>query len=168
MPETKVYGPYRRKGGRQIVIVFEDNCPRTVSYPKYLMERHLGRKLDPDLETIDHWDGNFDNNDLSNLRIVPRQEHSRQDTKRVINLKLKCDWCKTDFERSPRLVRDKSKKGNRGLFCSKKCSGKHNRAVQLGLAEPLPVQPFPVSEYYKAKYVEAVIDLGDRWMTKYA
>jgi hypothetical protein len=47
----KVWGPYKRKDGRQIVIVVERNGKRrTVSYPKWILELQLGRKLDPDLE----------------------------------------------------------------------------------------------------------------------
>lgn len=86
----RVHGPYKRKDGRQIVIVVENKgLRRTVSYPKWLMEVQLGRKLDPNLETVDHIDSNFDNNDLSNLRIVPRPEHSADDTRRAKSLKLK-------------------------------------------------------------------------------
>jgi len=73
----QIFGPYKRKSdGRQIVIVVEPNGRRrTVSYPKWLMEQHLGRKLDPNEETVDHIDSNFDNNNLDNLRIMPRKNH---------------------------------------------------------------------------------------------
>ena len=77
----KVYGPYYRKDGRQHVILAEVGLGRkgkriTVSYPKFLVEEHIGRKLEPD-ETVDHIDGNFSNNSLDNLRIVPRKDHCR-------------------------------------------------------------------------------------------
>lgn len=153
----KTYGPYTRPDGRKIVIVKDDKGnSRTVSFPKYIMEQHLGKQLDPDDGTVDHLDFNFDNNDLSNLRVVPRDQHSADDTRRVKLIKLKCQQCKKDFERSPRLLRDKSKKGAKGIFCSRSCAGKYNRAVQLGLAEPLSVQPFVESEYYRRKNVVAV------------
>jgi hypothetical protein len=156
----KVFGPYDvGKVGRKIVIVIDDDGNRrTVSYPKYLMEQHLGRKLDPDQCTIDHWDSNVLNNDLSNLRIVPRDQHSANDTRRVRLLDLECANCGEGFQRSPRLVRDKSKKGKVSAFCSKSCAGKYSRDVQLGNREKLPVPKPPASEYYKRKYesVEAV------------
>jgi hypothetical protein len=157
--EAKVFGPYTKStDGRQIVIIVdEDGSRRTVSYPKYLMEQHLGRPLDPDKETVDHWDGNFDNNSLDNLRIVPRQEHSGDDTRRVKLLQLTCAHCGKVFERSPRLVRDKSKKGKVSSFCSRQCAGKYSRQVQLGNRERLPVPPPPPSEYYKRKNVEEVM-----------
>ncbi len=153
----KVHGPYKRKSdGRQIVIIIENNGKRrTVSYPKWLMEMQLGRKLDPDLETVDHVDSNIDNNDISNLRVVPRQEHSADDTRRVKLVKFTCAWCDKEFERSPRLVRDKAKKNKAGPFCSRGCAGKYSRMLQLKLVEKLDVQPAVDSEYYKRKYVKA-------------
>lgn len=152
----RVHGPYKRKDGRQIVIVVENKgLRRTVSYPKWLMEVQLGRKLDPNLETVDHIDSNFDNNDLSNLRIVPRPEHSADDTRRAKSLKLKCAWCSSDFERSARLIRDKAKKQKAGPFCSRKCAGRYSRMLQLKLIDKFNPQEHVESEYYKRKYLEA-------------
>jgi hypothetical protein len=161
---VKVHGPYKRKDGRQIVIVIENNgSRRTVSYPKWLMELQLGRRLDPDLETVDHIDSNFENNDLNNLRIVPRDEHSADDTRRVKPVKFTCAWCDKEFERSPRLVRDKSRKNKAGPFCSRGCAGKYSRMLQLKLIDKFDAQPTVDSEYYKKKYVKAwaPIILGD-------
>lgn len=156
----KVHGPYKRKDNRQIVIIVENNGKRrTVSYPKWLMELQLGRKLDPDLETVDHLDSNFDNNDLSNLRIVPRNEHSADDTRRVKPVKFKCAWCDKEFERSPRLVRDKARKNKAGPFCSRTCAGKYSRMLQLKLIDKFDTQPVIDSEYYKKKYVKANLQL---------
>lgn len=150
----KVHGPYKRRDGRQIVILVENNGQRrTVSYPKWLMEQQLGRSLDPNLETVDHIDSNFDNNDLSNLRVVPRSEHSADDTRRVKPVKFTCGWCNKEFERSPRLVRDKAKKNKAGPFCSRTCAGKYSRMLQLKLIEKLGPQPMVPSEYFKKKYV---------------
>lgn len=155
----KVYGPYYKSNGRQLVIIKKDDgTSRTVSYPKFLVEQHLGRPLDPDLETIDHLDFNFDNNDISNLRVVPRDEHSADDTRRVKLIKLKCDMCGKTFERSPRLIRDRSKKGNTGNFCCKSCSGKYNRLLQLGKIKKLPVPKPRKSQYYRRKNIKAFVD----------
>jgi hypothetical protein len=164
MPVKKVHGPYKRRDGRQIVVVIEDDvngCEtrRTISYPKWLLELQLGRKLDPNLETVDHIDSNFDNNDLTNLRIVPRNEHSSDDTRRVKNVKFNCAWCHQEFERSPRLVRDKARKNKAGPFCSRACAGKYSRKLQLKLIDKFDVQPVIDSEYYKKKYVKAFSSL---------
>jgi hypothetical protein len=157
---SKVYGPYANgPDGRQIVIIKEDDgSSRTVSYPKYIMEQHLGRKLDENEETTDHLDFDFNNNDINNLRLVPRKEHSGDDTRRVKLLKLNCPMCLKDFERSPRLVRDKSKKGKVSAFCSRVCAGRYSRQVQLGLRERMLVPEPPASEYYRRKNVQAIFD----------
>lgn len=156
MSNFKVHGPYRRQDGRQIVIVIENNGKRrTVSYPKWLMELQLGRKLDPDLETVDHIDSNFENNDINNLRVMPRDEHSTEDTRRVKPVKFTCAWCDKEFERSPRLVRDKARKNKAGPFCSRACAGKYSRMLQLKLIDKFDSQPVIDSEYYKKKYVKA-------------
>lgn len=156
----KVHGPYKKKDGRQIVIIVnDDGSRRTVSFPKFLVEENIGRPLDPDLETVDHWDFNFNNNDLNNLRIVPRAQHSADDTRRVKLIKLKCSMCNKDFERSPRLIRDKSKKGVRGEFCSRQCSGRYARALQLGRIKKFKKVPYVESEYYRRKHLASVMDL---------
>lgn len=151
----KVYGPYSLANGRKIVILREyDGFSRTVSYPKFLLEQHLGRRLDEDKETVDHL--NFDHNDnrIENLRIVPRDQHSADDTRRVKLIKFHCNMCGKEFERSPRLVRDKSKKGRTGIFCGRQCAGRYSRKVQLKQMEKLPVQPFIESEYYRRKNIK--------------
>lgn len=151
-----VHGPYKRKDGRQIVIVVERNGKRrTVSYPKWIMELQLGRKLDPNLETVDHIDSDFDNNDLDNLRLVERSQHSGDDTRRVKNVKFNCAWCDEEFERSPRLIRDKAKKNKAGPFCSRTCAGKYSRTLQLKLINKMDSQQAIDSVYYKRKYVTA-------------
>jgi len=167
--KAKVFGPYLNGGkeGRKFVIVIDEKGKRrSVSWPKYLVEQHLGRELGID-ETIDHWDTDINNNDFSNLRIVPRSQHSADDTRRVKMLDLECAMCKKHFERSPRLVRDKSKKGKVSQFCSRQCAGKYSRDVQLGKRDKLPVQEPPKSEYFKRKYqIQSEINI-DHLISKY-
>lgn len=151
--ESRVFGPYTKENGRKIVIIIKpDGSRRTVSYPKYIMEQHLGRELDPETETVDHWDSNKDNNDITNLRLVPRKEHSADDTRRVKLIDLTCAMCGKHFQRSPRLLRDKAKKKNAGPFCSKQCSGRYSRLLKLKQIKKIKKQPFINSEYYKRKY----------------
>ena len=152
----KIWGPYKRPDGRKIVIVVEKgNKRRTVSYPKWILELQLGRKLDPNTETVDHIDSDIDNNDLDNLRLVPREEHSADDTRRVKKIKFECAWCEKEFERSPRLIRDKAKKGKAGPFCSRSCAGKYSRQLQMKLIDKFDCQKAVDSEYFKRKYVKA-------------
>jgi hypothetical protein len=157
MSSPKVYGPYKERRGRKIVIlVYPDGSRETISYPKYLVEQALGLKLDRDLGTIDHIDGNYDNNHLSNLKIVPRKEHSEMDTRRVRLVKYKCLMCEKEFERSPRLIRDKAKKGKSGPYCSRNCAGKYARLLQLAKIEKHKPQEYIKSEYYKKKHLQAL------------
>lgn len=152
----KVYGPFKKNNGREFVILIDKkNKRRSVSYPKWIMEKLLGRKLDPNLETVDHWDSDIYNNDPSNLRLVPRDQHSADDTRRVKLVKFNCAWCDKEFERSPRLIRDKAKKKKAGPFCSKQCAGRYARMIQLKLVKKFKPQEHVDSEYYKRKYIEA-------------
>lgn len=94
----KCYGPYTRKDGRQIVILKTPGIKnnRTVSYPKYIVECYLGRYLDND-ETVDHIDGNFLNNDIDNLRVVPRSEHVRSHQVHKVAQNRICPICGCEF-----------------------------------------------------------------------
>lgn len=125
----KVYGPYFRKDGRQHVIISEDGKKKTVSYPRYLMQQYLHREL-TDLETVDHIDGDFTNNDLSNLQILTREANASKKYDDHPELCAKyatyvCPVCDKHFQREERVVRrNQTKLGKVGPYCSKSCAGK--------------------------------------------
>ena len=138
--DYKFYGPYLSKKDnrlRCILVNSIDNKRITLSYPKYLMEVHLNRYLDKN-ETVHHLDGNPLNNNLNNLVIMNKQEHCFCDAKKNENVIVHCSFCGTPFliEGSKLHNRNRSDKNQSGYFCSKTCSGKYGKLIQLGLINP--------------------------------
>lgn len=121
----KIYGPYTRKDGRQHVIIYENGKRRTISYPKYLLQKKLRRELDSE-ETCDHIDNDFTNNSFENLQILSRSENA----KKAMSLRpaemgtFSCPLCDKTFLRQMRLVKNNWKKGKSGPYCSRSCAGK--------------------------------------------
>lgn len=129
----KLYGPYSSKqdGRLRCVIVFPNGVKKTISYPKYIVEKYYNKELKED-ETVDHIDGNFLNNDISNLRIIKRSEHAYNDVKRNKDITYKCDYCGKEF-----IIRGdklnyifRKDRENTAHFCSKQCAGKYNAERQ--------------------------------------
>lgn len=146
----KMYGPYNNsKDGRlRCIIVFPDNKKKTISYPKYLMEVHIGRYLDVD-ETIDHIDGNFLNNNINNLRIINRKQYAVEDAVRNKNVIVKCQYCGKEFTIKGSTLHRRNRKDRQqsGYFCSKKCSGKYGADIQHGLINPTIVDRIVADKY---------------------
>jgi hypothetical protein len=132
----KIYGPYigKKDGRLRIVIHFPSGKKATMSYPKFLMEQHLNRHLTDD-ETVDHIDCNVQNNELSNLRILNRDEHARIDAIRLNKQDFRCPMCNRDFSLDGKRLHDtilNRKKNKAGPFCSRKCAGKYGKNIQNG------------------------------------
>ena len=136
--DCKLYGPYSNSadGRLRCMIVFPNKKRKTISYPKYLMEVHLGRYLDID-ETIDHIDGNFLNNDISNLRVVYRKQHAIEDAVRNKDVIVNCEYCGKEFTIKGSKLHNRNRKDNHqsGYFCSKQCVGKYGQKIQCKLIE---------------------------------
>lgn len=128
----KIYGPYLRKDGRKHICIIDGDIKTTMSYPKYLMEQHLGRKL-LDTETVDHINRDFADDRIENLQILSPSEHSKLDAIRAKEYTDTCIWCKTEFtKRIKRYARHAKVQGKSGPFCSRKCSGQYGAEVQNG------------------------------------
>lgn len=165
---TRTWGPYSRRNTptdvRQILIVeHPDGHKETISYPKFILEQHLGHKLAPN-ETCEHKDFNPLNNSIDNLEVLDRAFHSAQDTRRVKLVDCICQECGKSFQRSPRRLRDKAKRGKKGPFCSKSCAARHARHVQYGKKDKAPCQEGVASEYYRRKIVERADKLASKWL----
>jgi hypothetical protein len=153
----KVYGPYSDNKDKRlrVAIVFNDGRKRTVSYPKYLMEKKLGRYL-LDNETVDHKDGDFLNNDYDNLQILTRQKHCSKDAKKLVSQKFICPMCKSEFELSGKklsnILRDRRRKKDApkfGPFCNKSCAGKYSASIQYGYKKKPKVIRVLKTTYYR-------------------
>lgn len=164
MDIKKIYGPYTRKDKRQhVVIVYMDGTKRTVSYPKFLMEQKIGRNLDPDMETIDHINKDFNNNNESNLRIIPRSQHSKEDALRAELVSFICSWCKGIGTQSARHLLGNKKQGKAGPFCGKSCAATYSREVQLGKIKPMLNTYEEKERKYFSKKMILGVDSVDSW-----
>ncbi len=129
----KIYGPYlNSKDNRLRVVYVENNIKKTISYPKYLMEINLDYYLTED-ETVHHIDGNPLNNNLSNLKILSRRKHCKQDAIKRKDETLICQYCEKEFlVKGSDLHQRQRNDRQSNSFCSKQCSGKYGKSVQLG------------------------------------
>lgn len=120
----KIYGPYERPDGRKHVIYYDGVVRRTQSYPRYLMEQHLGRPL-LDSETVDHIDGDFTNDNLDNLQLLTLADNIKKSSKGIEWLLFDCPVCGEEFLKTARSYRaNQIKQGKAGPYCSKSCAGK--------------------------------------------
>ena len=131
----KIYGPYTAKDGRQrIIAVDKDGIKRTISYPRYILECHLGRNLTSE-EQVDHIDGNPLNNRLSNLQILYFKEHQKLDALRNKDIVVTCAYCGKPFIIKGSIIHDRNRvdRHQSGYFCSRTCSGKYGAEIQKKL-----------------------------------
>ena len=150
----RITGPYNRPDGRKHMVAYKrDNSKTTISYPKYLMECHLGRLLNNN-ETVDHIDRDKTNDDLTNLQVIDRSMHAKLDAKRALPEKVNCPICQKLF-RPNKDQRNKRSQSISGPFCSRSCAGKHNAQVGNGLT-PLPSTKIKMrtARYNKEKFMK--------------
>jgi len=132
--KCQVYGPYYRKDGRQhVVLYFPDYTRQVVSYPRYIMETFLGRRLSVN-EDVHHKNGDYTDNRLKNLQVIDHAKHCHDHNPGRKPARVKCVWCGKTFvlsrvQQSNRV--QNSKEGMFGPFCSKTCSGQYGRQLQL-------------------------------------
>lgn len=141
-PEVKyIKGPYLTKEGRLIIVcVKHDNTKTSISYPKYLKELELNRRL-LNNETVDHIDQNPLNNDLDNLRVINRSQHASNDAKRIYgdSIVVYCQYCGNRIPFLNSRSFSYLNRRNTGYFCSKKCVGKYGSEIQRGLRKKVKV-----------------------------
>jgi len=123
----KIYGPYLNCQGRKHIILVDpaSNVKRTTQYARWLIELKVGRQLIND-ETVDHIDGDFTNDSISNLQILSRSDNIRKSlpkTKAEI-VSFRCPICNCVAHKDARKVRWNKKQGKAGPFCGRVCAGR--------------------------------------------
>ena len=120
----KVYGPYKRKDGRSHVVLYDGKTRRTQSYPRFLMEQHLGRKLE-EWEQVDHINDDFTDNRIENFQLLTLVENTRKSARPKVMMKFNCPVCEKTFEIPKyKYTQNQVKRGSAGPYCSKRCAGK--------------------------------------------
>lgn len=130
---------YHCNDGR--VRVYLKDSHKVMSYPKYIMEKHLGREL-KDNEQVHHKDGNPLNNNINNLDVVTFEEHldiHANQNRKYYDRTMVCPWCKKEFTWTAKqqsyfnrnIKRGRYKNSLKEPFCSKSCAGKYGREIQL-------------------------------------
>lgn len=124
---------YHGKDGRLRVYVRETK--KTISYPKYLMQKELGRDLSPN-EEVHHVDKNPLNNDVANLKVMSKGEHARDHMTKFFDTVTVCGWCGREFlwtGRQQQMFYSNRRNHERTAekpFCSRSCSGSYGRKIQ--------------------------------------
>lgn len=102
----KIYGPYKKIDGRLIIRIYYNNERiLTVSYPKFIMERHLHRKLTR-LETVDHINNNHKDNRIENFQLLSPTDNTKKELERrrthkqsiIVKPDSVCPMCGKDFK----------------------------------------------------------------------
>ena len=129
-----------RKDNRAMLVIKDGDKITSKSYPRVIMERHLGRKLSPN-EDVHHIDGDVTNNDIDNLTIIPHGEHQRQHKTKYTDKMAICQVCGKEFlwttTRQRTYYIDKRAGRNRIISCSKKCSCYFGKMVQLNRTDEI-------------------------------
>lgn len=101
-----------------------------VLHHRIVMENHLGRLL-ADSEVVHHKNNNKKDNDISNLEVMSKSDHSRMHNleRGITFVDLICPNCGSGFRREKR--RTHLVKGGKRTFCSRSCNGKFSRKEQL-------------------------------------
>jgi len=90
---------------------------------RHIIETNLGRKLKAD-EIVHHINGIKSDNDISNLEIQNRANHSRHhalETPQVM-IDLFCYYCEKAFKRRRSRIQSDQRRGQKEFFCSRLCS----------------------------------------------
>ena len=126
----KTYGPYvcPSDGRKRVTLVYEDKSKRTLLLSKHLMEQHLGRRLDPILETVDHINEDPTDDRLENLQLLTLSENAKKSARLPELQTYNCVLCGIECTKLASVIRSNRAKGKAGPFCGKSCAGTYSKA----------------------------------------
>lgn len=123
----KQYLYNNQKDGRSRIVIVDDSGNHTSkSYPRFLIEKELGRELLPN-EDVHHKDGDVTNNDIDNLEVILHGEHQKIHSTKYYDTEETCCICGKKFIFTGiqwRGYYSDLKRGKyRNITCSRHCSG---------------------------------------------
>ena len=111
-----------------IVNIQEGSNRRNMAYARFLMQEHLGRRLDPLTEHVDHENEDKLDDRIENLQILTPGENTQKSRGKVTWLEFTCPECEGPGIQNLRHVRSNRKRKDRpGPFCSRRCAGRYNQ-----------------------------------------
>jgi hypothetical protein len=103
-----------------------------MTYARFLMQEHLGRLLDRDLETVDHIDDDPLNDAIENFQLLTRSENLLKATGPVEMVSFVCPVCDEFSEKKASNVKHNRNMGKAGPFCGRSCAGRYATMLQYG------------------------------------
>lgn len=130
--EAKVYGPTLYKDRRYVTIEYDSGTKASMTYARFLMQEHLGRKLDPVTETVDHKDDDRLNDRIENFQLLTVSHNAIKEHGLPEMYDFICPMCDQPAEKLARMVRHNWDLGKAGPFCGRVCAGRWNALHQYG------------------------------------
>ena len=130
-----ILGPYFDKSlGRNVVNIQRGTKRGNMTYARFLMQEHLGRKLLSD-EHVDHKDDIKIHDWIENLQILDPPANTRKTKGEITFFEFTCPECNGPGMQRLSHVRHNRDMGKAGPFCGRSCAGKYSQKIQAQVAQ---------------------------------
>lgn len=133
-----------------MTVYYDDGSKGTTLYSRYLMQTHLGRRLERH-ETVDHVNEDKSDDRVENFQLLTIGENIAKSTqlRRPTRwYEFECPICKAVVRKPLRQVEHNRKQCKTGPYCSRKCA----RAWQIKNCPP--TRRGPVAQRQEASVLE--------------